>query len=118
MNFFEDAVAAVAAGNFDRLDELQGEQLKKAKKQRRLEQEARERLAACAARVAETVDGQELLEWIAERTLRRISFLVMPGLPADQVALMGAKREGANELAFEIARLVAEGRGVALPPRT
>ncbi|MCJ8143819.1 hypothetical protein MKI84_12920 [Ancylobacter sp. A5.8] len=117
-SFFEDAVTAVMNGNFDQFDKLQKDQAENSKKERRRAQEARERLAGCAARLAESDDGRALLDWIAERTLRRVTFLVMPGMPADQVALMGAKREGANELAFEIARLVAEGRGETLLPRT
>lgn len=112
------ALAAIRDGDFERFDALQADRLAAAEGAARREADARQRLAAAAARLAQTEDGTALLEWMVARTLRRITFLVAPGLSADQVALVGAKREGANELAFEILRLVAEGHGETLAPRT
>lgn len=112
------AISAIRDGNFEKFDELQSARLEAAEAAARRESGERQRIASAAARLAETDDGKALLEWMVARTLRRITFLVVPGMSADQVALVGAKREGANELAFEILRLVAEGHGEALAPRS
>lgn len=114
----ERMIDAIRRGNFDQLDAMQTAKADLAEAARKQLAAERQALAGAAARLAETPDGRALLDWIVSRTLARVSFLVTWGLPADQVALMGAKREGANELAFEIVRLVAEGRGETLPPRT
>lgn len=114
----ETMIAAIRRGDLDGLDALQAAKADLADAARKRVAAERQVLAGAAARLAETPDGRTLLDWIVSRTLARVSFLVTWGLPADQVALMGAKREGANELAFEIVRLVAEGRGETLPPRT
>ncbi|MBS7545685.1 hypothetical protein [Ancylobacter oerskovii] len=114
----EDMVAAVMAGDFRQFDQMTAEQVEKSKKARKEERQERERVAACFSRLAATDDGRAALNWIVARTLRRVTFFVQPGMSPGQVALMGAKREGMNELAFEILRLVAEGHGETLPPRT
>ncbi|MFK8250194.1 hypothetical protein [Ancylobacter terrae] len=114
----EEMIAAVARGDFSGFDKLQTDRLEEGKKAARRRREERERLAAAAARLFGTPDGRLLLEWIFRRTLRRVAFHYQPGLSLEEVGMAGLKREGANELAFEILRLVAEGLGETLEIRT
>lgn len=114
----ESLLADIVRGDFTRFDQEVTERTARAAEAKAHATSERRLLAAAAARLAATEDGRALLQWICDRTLNRVTFLVVPGLPADQVALLGAKREGANELAFEVFRLVAEGRGGTVTPRT
>lgn len=114
----QEMLTAIAGGNFEKFDQLQADRAKNSEDATRKAQEARQRLSIRAARLAETEDGRELLEWIYDRSLRRAVTIVQPGMTSDQVGIIAAKRDGINELAFEIFRLVAEGRGETVAPRT
>ena len=84
---------------------------------REKEAEERARLAAAAAKVFNSDEGKLVLDAFVERTLLRVSFYSQLGLPADQVGVWGAFREGQNAFVYELLKLIAEGNGEELPPR-
>lgn len=77
----------------------------------------RQRIAAAAAKIFTSPEGELVLETILDKTLRRSSFFAMLGIDPMQVAMFGAFREGQNALVTEILRLIAEGRGEPQPPQ-
>lgn len=114
----EGAMTAIAEGRFDDFDRMQRDQLREVAEARRHDAAERAALAAAAARMAASDDGRLILDWLCARTLGRITFFAQGGMTMEQVAVPGLIREGMNQLVFELLRLVAEGRGETLPPRT
>lgn len=75
-----------------------------------------EAVAAAAARLAGTADFRLLLEWLADKTVRRPSALGAELDPARGWA-MAQRREGANDILFLLMALIAHGRGQSIPAR-
>lgn len=54
-------------------------------------------------------EGRKALQYLCDRTINRPVFLTHLGLSAEQVAIYGAHREGANQLMWQILKLIATG---------
>lgn len=72
-------------------------------------------IADDAAWLASTPQGQRVVEWLLDSTLR-LPMLVY-GLPADQKIEYYSRREGANNVAWQLLQAIAQGRNQQLPSR-
>lgn len=79
--------------------------------------EKKRRVAAAAARLFASADGREVLEALADATVRRPVQVIVPGVTAEWAALYAAKREGQNEALYLLLAWMAEGRGEQAPQR-
>jgi|GEM_PF-1057278 len=75
------------------------------------------RVGAAYARVFTTDDGRAVLEHLADNTVRRPTFQAMPGVPLEQMAILGVQREGCNALFFFMMQMIATGRQQSPPQR-
>lgn len=57
---------------------------------------------------AQSEGGKLALQDLCDRTLNRATFLTHLGLPADQLAIYGAAREGQNAIVLAILRIISE----------
>ncbi len=77
----------------------------------------KERLAAAWRGFAETPEGQEALQALVDVTLNRaVPPSVSMGLTMEQTAMYAQFREGQNNVAHMILKLIAHGRGDADQP--
>lgn len=80
--------------------------------------EARARIRSIAAQTFPVgAAAEQLLEHLADAMLRRPFMIVQPGVPLDQAALYGAKREGQADAIYYLLALIAEGRSEQAPQR-
>lgn len=79
--------------------------------------ERRARVTALAARILGGDEGRELLEAMADASVRRPHTIIAPGISTEFAALYAAKREGQDEMLYLLLSWIAEGRGEAAPTR-
>ena len=63
------------------------------------------------ARIAETPDGQAMLQWLMRRTLHKMQAHWSLGRTCEEVAMYGNWREGQNDIVHQLIGLIAVGRG-------
>jgi hypothetical protein len=73
--------------------------------------EQAERVRGAAARLFDTPDGREVLEYLCDATLRRPTFIAHLGLDPMRAYAHGVLREGQNTAVYLLLSLIAEGRG-------
>ena len=79
-------------------------------------EQAYERLAGAAARVAATPDGKILVEWLLDLTLRKTSWHGQLGLDVNKIAAFGLLREGQNSIVALLVGAILKGSGAAPTP--
>lgn len=84
--------------------------------QRRAETSRGARAAALAAALATVPEFNELIEFLLDGTLRRVTFTSSLNLEPMAAYAFGQFREGQNALMYSILKLIAEGRKQAAPP--
>lgn len=81
------------------------------------QQDVNQGIKEACARVAATPDGQAMLEWLCDATLRRPTFLALVDLDPMRCFAHGVFREGQNAVVFLLLKAIAEGRQEPPPQR-
>ena len=86
-----------------------------ARKKRELAKSDAAALAAAASRIFDSSEGDKVLEWLLDQTLRRLTFNVMIHPDPAVAQQYGVFREGQNAMALSLLGLIAKGRSEAPP---
>lgn len=105
---FEALEAQAAANGWGFFD---GPLAARAEAEKRMRSSRGERAALIAAMLAEAPQFVELMEFLADETLRRVDFVSGLGVDPMQAYAFGVFREGQKAMLLSIFKLIADGRG-------
>ncbi len=105
-------------GFLDQVEEKLSDVLGKGSVAGKQNEEDHRAIVSAFQQFAATSGGAKAMQWLVDQTINKTVFITHLGYSAEQVAIFGAHREGANQLVWQILKLLAEDTSEENQPKT